>query len=76
MKKINVETMTCFQQVSDVIGKEKAKVELQKAIEGYEEDLENVEVDKELISALYWEATPQGHDFWSDIDSGINPYES
>ncbi len=35
MSKIKIESMGCYQQVVDVLGVEKAKVELFKAMESY-----------------------------------------
>lgn len=71
MKKANhVTNLKCFEQVASVIGRGKAQLELFKARKVI------VRPDRCLIIAIpYWDDTPQGYDFWNDIDRGINPYD-
>lgn len=77
MSKIKIETMGCYQQVVDVIGVEKAKVELFKAMESYQEPVEDVwDTSKPLVEGFCWANTLQGHHFWNDIDGEVNPYEN
>ncbi len=78
MSKIKIETMGCYQQVVDVIGTEKAKVELFKAMESYikPEDEDYWDVSNELTGAFYWTNTIQGHHFWNYIDRKDTPYEN
>ena len=74
MGKIKVSELKCFGQVSDIIGKAQAEIELFKVLSVAEEcDFED---DKALIDAFVWGNTPQGDQFWDDIDEGINPYDN
>lgn len=61
--------LACFKNVASVIGKDAAEVELQKVIDLGREDLVSEELD--LMGAFYWRGTPQGHEFWYDINKQI-----
>lgn len=63
----------CWKQVADVIGEERAAIELQKVIDI--KDCKSVEfvADKELLEAFKWRSTIQGPSFWNNIDNGIDP---
>lgn len=75
-EKIKVEELGCFEQVAKVIGVERAKVELFKAI-SRTIDINNWGFDADkLDNAFYWSDTPQGPDFWNEINEGRNPYEN
>ncbi|CAH9013453.1 conserved hypothetical protein [Vibrio phage 501E54-1] len=56
MSKIKIETMGCYQQVVDVVGVEKAKIELFKVMESYIKPTESSylwHVNNTLESAFY-----------------------
>ncbi len=75
MSKVKIETMGGYQQVVDVIGVEKAKVELFKMLNFYPKITPVlVELDQELQLSFDWEESIQGFQFWADIDEGENPY--
>lgn len=61
--------LACFENVASVIGKDDAEVELQKVIDLEMENLLSDEPD--LMGAFYWMDTPQGHEFWYDINKQI-----
>jgi hypothetical protein len=70
MTKVKIEDLKVFPAVAAVIGEVRAKAELFK-LQGVECDFDDwVDLDE----AFYWYKTPQGYDFWSDIDDGVNPY--
>lgn len=70
MTKVKIEDLKVFPAVAAVIGETKAKIELFK-LRGVECDFE----DKlNLDEAFYWHKTPQGYEFWRDIDDGVKPY--
>jgi hypothetical protein len=73
MSKIKVSELKCFGQVSDIIGKAQAEIELFKVLSVSKECV--FEDDNELIDSFVWGETPQGDQFWDDIDEGINPYD-
>ncbi|AUS02156.1 hypothetical protein NVP2095A_75 [Vibrio phage 2.095.A._10N.286.46.E10] len=74
MSKIKVSELKCFGQVSDIIGKSQAEIELFKVLSVAEEcDFED---DKALVDAFVWGETPQGHRFWNSIHGEINPYDN
>lgn len=70
MTKVKIEDLKVFPTVASVIGEARAKVELLK--------LQSVSCgfcDDEVLSyAFSWVDTPQGYDFWSGIDYGVNQY--
>ena len=71
---IKPQDLGCWKQVVDVIGEERAAVELQKVIDI--KDNSEVSLEKEANGVCYafiWSHTPQGHSFWNDIDDGIDP---
>ena len=74
MSKIKVSELKCFGQVSDIIGKAQAEIELFNVLSVAKEcKLDN---KNELIDSFVWRLTPQGHIFWRTIDEGINPYDN
>ncbi|AGN51434.1 hypothetical protein VPJG_00070 [Vibrio phage jenny 12G5] len=74
MGKIKVSELKCFGQVSDIIGKAQAEIELFKVMSVAKECFFE---DGTCISASFlWDSTPQGSKFWDDIDEGINPYDN
>ena len=75
MSKIKIETMGCYQQVVDVIGVEKAKVELFKAMESYVDlgDDRPWNIARDLLNCFYWKNTVQGNYFWHMIAKGRCP---
>ena len=74
MSKIKVSELKCFGQVSDIIGRAQAEIDLFKVLELAEDcsfdDFESIN------DAFEWDDTPQGFDFWLDIEDGINPYDN
>lgn len=72
MNKIKVEDMACFEQVAKVIGVANAKRELFVSMKDYRFKCYH---DCLLKEAFGWAATPQGYEFWRDINRGINPYK-
>lgn len=73
MSKIKIETLGCYQQVVDVIGVEKAKVELFKVMQST--DIRSISLYGDLGYAFTWFFTPQGKSFWDDVNNGRWPYE-
>lgn len=82
--KIKVENMACYEQVVNVIGHARAKIELFKVISnlGDSEECsywgcftEETLLDGSLFEAFYWDYTPQGYDFWKNVSDGFNPYD-
>ena len=73
MSKIKVSELKCFGQVSDIIGKARAEIELFKVVTNGECNFFNKEG---VFDSFYWNKTIQGHMFWSDIHDGINPYDN
>lgn len=63
---VDVRSYKCFKQVADVIGEERAVEELGK--------VDRVTKGVLLGAAFLWDRSPQGAQFWSDIDDGIDPY--
>ena len=74
MGKIKVSELKCFGQVSDIIGKAQAEVELFKVVGAGNEC--RFEDYPELDGAFVFDDTPQGCDFWFDVMDGINPYDN
>ena len=73
MSKIKVSELKCFDQVSNVIGKARAEIELFKVLSVSKEG--NFINDAKCVSESFiWDYTPQGYLFWDDICSGLNPY--
>lgn len=73
MGKIKVSELKCFGEVSDIIGKAQAEIELFKVLSVAEHCSFDDEI---LIDSFVWADTPQGEQFWDDIDDGINPYDN
>lgn len=73
MGKIKVSELKCFGEVSDIIGKAQAEIELFKVLSVAEHCSFDDEI---LIDSFVWDNTPQGEQFWDDIDDGINPYDN
>ena len=74
MGKIKVSELKCFGQVSDIIGKAQAEIELFKVVTcGGDCDFEDY---PEIDGAFVFDKSPQGSGFWFDVMDGINPYES
>ncbi len=71
MPKPNVKVLKCFGEVAAVIGEKRAKLDLFKAVHYKGVDF----CDGLLGQSFYWAETPQGSEFWSDIDDGVNPYD-
>ena len=69
--------IACFSQVEEVIGRERAIVELEKvmntpAIVADDPELEGFKTQM-IGAAFIWDETPQGQQFWEDIVEGIDP---
>ncbi len=64
-----------FKEVSSVIGKVAALEELTRAYREYSIDHKGVRWewgwDDCLVNAFTWKYTPQGRDFWDNIDNSI-----
>lgn len=64
-----------FKEVSSVIGKVASLEELTKAYREYSIDYKGVrwewDWDDCLVNAFAWEATPQGNEYWDNIDNLI-----
>lgn len=58
----------CWKQVADVIGEERASIELQKVIDSGCTSLSAS--GNNIFEAFIWTETPQGLDFWWQIDEG------
>lgn len=71
MTKVKIEDLKVFPAVAAVIGEARAKAELFK-LRGVDCEFDDYE---ELNVAFYWDRTPQGASFWSNIDDGVNPYD-
>lgn len=72
--KPHVKDLKCFNQVSDVIGKSRAQIELFKVVNNPKLDWFH---DKNSVASCFsWRESPQGGVFWSNIEGGINPYET
>lgn len=77
--KPNIESLPCFAQVAEVIGRTNARLELFKAV-GWKKWFEKNQrggcrvYNDDLLEAFSWLDTPQGKYFWNNIDDGINPY--
>ena len=80
--KIKIEDMKCYQEVVDVIGVTRAKIELWKVVKEWDA-VEQEErgynlgtlVNKILINAFDWDSTKLGHDFWGSIYDKGTHYE-
>ncbi|AUR84753.1 hypothetical protein NVP1063O_086 [Vibrio phage 1.063.O._10N.261.45.C7] len=76
MEKVKIEDTEVFKQVAKVIGEKQAKIELFKASKNWREgDLTNTYSGAYPVDCFIWSESVQGHDFWDNIDEGINPYE-
>ena len=74
MKKIKVSELECFSEISSVIGKAQAEIELFKVVSaGNECQFEDY---PDFDGAFIFDYTPQGSDFWHSIQDGINPYDN
>ena len=74
MSKIKVSELKCFGQVSDIIGKAQAEIELFKVLSVAEEC--EFEDEESLIDSFVWGRSPQGDRFWDSIDDEINHYDN
>ena len=70
---VNVSELKCFGQVSDIIGKAQAEIELSKVLSVFKEC--NFQDEKCVSESFVWLDTPQGYLFWVDIENGVNPYD-
>ena len=63
MSKIKVEDLKCYPSVGLVLGSSLAKNELFKVVNS------RIDFDDEidLSECFYWEDSPQGHRFWSEV---------
>ncbi len=68
--KINVEDLVCFPEVERVLGEQRAKLELFKAL-----NTPNLLwwEDGTLLNAFDWETSIQGHSFWWNVRRGTHP---
>jgi len=68
--KLNITESKLFKEVSSVIGKVAALEELTKAYRGYVPtyDFPFFDWQEGLLEAFEWEGTPQGADYWDEID--------
>jgi len=66
---IDVKNAKCFKEVAEVIGEEAAEKELKKVADA----CSDFDSDFSLASAFVWKDTPQGEDFWCDIQCGYFP---
>lgn len=67
----DVRQMECFDKVAKVIGVASAIEELQKV-----EDEANIDYfSNRLIGSFVWEESPQGHQFWYDVNMGVVPID-
>ena len=68
-------SMKCFKQVANVIGEERAKIELKEAIKELPKHMLDSMIDEENLKlAFIWKATPQGRVFWNKVWRGVCPY--
>ena len=65
---VRAKNLTCFKEVSEVIGEAGAVIELCKVLANTEVDTSTV-----LDCAFVWSVTPQGQHFWDCIDDGVLP---
>ena len=73
MKPANhITNLKCFDQVAAVIGPAQAQIELFRVV-NYGEEVIFSDGDS-VLNSFTWRHTPQGSDFWGDIDDGENPY--
>ena len=73
MKPVNhVTNLKCFNQVAAVIGPAKAQIELFRVVNYGEEVIFSDAED--VFDSFVWRNTPQGSDFWRNIDRGETPY--
>lgn len=59
-----------FAEVAKVLGEEEAEKQLGIAWDAYQDGW--VDTD-EVDGAFVWSRTPHGRDFWSCVESGVNP---
>ena len=76
MNKIRIKSTPLFKQVAEVIGEERAQIELAIAYHGYyksESGALKFNFDEDLLYAFCWLRSPQDEQFCSLIYDGINP---
>ena len=72
--KPHIKELGCYKQVADVIGEVNAQKELWKVVH-CEDVVGSLRCNSDLLGVCRWDATPQGLDFWSNVEEGVNPYE-
>lgn len=80
---IKPKDMYCFKQVAAVIGEERAEIELQKVLDNTSQIeltteygfTENSLKECELLNCFDFDGSPQGWDFWCDINTGLISYK-
>lgn len=71
--KIRIKELPCFPSVAAVLGKAEAERQLFIAISGYDEEdyIGNI-YSTQLGCMFTWACTPQGRDYWWNIDDKIS----
>lgn len=66
VRKVHVKDLKCFTQVANVLGETQAQKELFKVLN----KCSFVDVDN-IIQAFLWDKTPQGYQFWMDVNKSM-----
>lgn len=67
VRKVHVKDVICFAEVAKVLGETQAQKELFKVLNNCMfTDVENI------IQAFLWDETPQGYEFWSNVNESMN----
>lgn len=73
-KSLTPRMLSCFDEVAEILGEERAEYELYRVIDRCESLTgENCDPTKRLLECFVWSKSPQGHDYWMDVFNGIVP---
>jgi hypothetical protein len=73
-KPLTPRMLGCFDEVSEILGEERAEYELYRVIDQCasltDEDYNPM---NNLLDCFDWSESPQGHDYWMDVYNGVVP---
>jgi len=74
-KNIKPKDLACFKEVADVIGEERAEIQLASVINIKDCHFDTF-LSEKLCNSFDWSNSIQGYDFWDSIDNNKNPYDA